>query len=198
MKSFLSVYGFFGSIKMVCYKMRTLLIFPQAKIIRFPFDIRGKKYIRVGKGFTTGHGCRIEAFSKNEEVTLTIGDNFQMNDYVHITAMKSVYIGNNVLLASKIYISDCNHGSYAGDEDDSQPDSIPAQRPLSYAPVMIEDNVWLGEFVSVLPGTTIGTGTIVGANSVVTKSLPPYVIAVGSPAKIIKQFNFDTQRWEKA
>ena len=64
-------------------------------------------------------------------------------------------------------------------------------------PVVIEDNVWLCEFVSVLPGVTIGKGTIVGANSVVSKSLPPNVIAVGSPAKIVKKYNFTTQKWEK-
>lgn len=197
MKKFLAVYGFWGSLKMAWFKVRTILLFPQAKIIRFPFDIRGKNYMHIGKGFTTGPGCRIEAFSENKEVTLTIGENFQMNDYVHITAMKSVIIGNNVLFASKIYISDCSHGSYAGNKHDSHPESIPAQRPLSYAPVVIEDNVWLGEFVSVLPGVTIGKGTIVGSNSVVSRSLPPYVIAVGSPAKPIKKFNFETEKWEK-
>ncbi len=111
--------------------------------------------------------------------------------------MKSVSIGNNVLLASKIYISDCSHGSYAGDEYDSHPDSIPHDRPLHAKPVVIEDNVWLGEFVSVLPGVTIGRGTIVGANSVVSKDLPPYVIAVGTPAKAIKVFNHETKKWEK-
>jgi lipopolysaccharide O-acetyltransferase len=63
--------------------------------------------------------------------------------------------------------------------------------------VAIEDNVWLGEFVSVLPGVTIGKGSIVGANSVVSKNLPPYVIAVGTPAKPIKKFNFETNKWEK-
>jgi lipopolysaccharide O-acetyltransferase len=68
---------------------------------------------------------------------------------------------------------------------------------LSFKPIIIEDNVWLGEFVSVLPGVTIGKGTIVGANSVVSKDLPKYVIAVGSPAKPVKKFNFSTQRWEK-
>lgn len=119
-----------------------------------------------------------------------------MNDYVHITAMESVVIGNNVLLASKIYISDCSHGSYLGDEFDSHPDSIPKERDMYSKPVVIEDNVWLGEFVSVLPGVTIGKGTIVGANSVVSKSLPAFVIAVGTPAKPIKKFNFQTERWE--
>ena len=178
-------------------KFRTLFIFPNARIIRFPIDIRGKKYIQVSKGFTTGVGCRIEAYPKTDKKVLFFGENFQMNDYVHITAMQSVKIGNNVLLASKIYISDCSHGTYSGNENDSHPDSIPHDRPLSSKPVVIEDNVWLGEFVSVLPGVTIGKGSIVGANSVVSKNLPPYVIAVGTPAKPIKKFNFETNKWEK-
>lgn len=178
-------------------KIRTLLTFPKARIIRFPIDIRGKKFIRIDSGFTSGVGCRIEAYPAENNITLFIGKNFQMNDYVHITAAKSVCIGDNVLLASKIYISDCTHGSYIGDENDSDPLLNPADRPLSVKPVIIEDNVWLGEFVSVLPGVTIGKGTIVGANSVVSKNLPPYVIAVGSPAKPIKFYNFESKRWEK-
>ena len=178
-------------------KFRTLFIFPNARIIRFPIDIRGKKYIQVSKGFTTGIGCRIEAYPETDKKVLFFGENFQMNDYVHITAMENVKIGNNVLLASKIYISDCSHGSYAGNENDSSPLSIPKNRKKFSNPVNIEDNVWLGEFVSVLPGVTIGKGTIVGANSVVSKSLPPNVIAVGTPAKPIKKFNFDNNKWEK-
>ena len=190
-------YGLLGIIKMLINLIRTKLTFQNARIIRFPIDIRGKKFIQVSKGFTTGVGCRIEAYPETDKKVLLFGENFQMNDYVHITAMESVKIGNNVLLASKIYISDCSHGSYSGDENDSYPDSIPHDRPLSSKPVAIEDNVWLGEFVSVLPGVTIGKGSIVGANSVVSKSLPPYVIAVGTPAKPIKKFNFDNNKWEK-
>ena len=190
-------YSFLQILFLSYCKIRTVLIFPKARIIRFPIDIRGKKFIQVSKGFTTGVGCRIEAYPKTDKKVLFFGENFQMNDYVHITAMESVKIGNNVLLASKIYISDCSHGSYSGDENDSHPGSIPHDRPLSSKPVVIEDNVWLGEFVSVLPGVTIGKGSIVGANSVVSKSLPPYVIAVGTPAKPIKKFNFETNKWKK-
>ena len=193
----LTRYSFSQLILLIYYKIRTMLTFSDARIIRFPIDIRGKKFIKVSKGFTTGVGCRIEAYPENNQQTLFFGENFQMNDYVHITAMEKVQIGNNVLFASKIYVSDCSHGSYAGDENDSSPDSIPHDRKLHSKPVVIEDNVWLGEFVSVLPGVTIGKGTIVGANSVVSKSLPPNVIAVGSPAKPIKKYNFETQRWEK-
>lgn len=184
-------------IQLGIFKLRTYFVFPNAKIIRFPIDIRGKKYMEVGNGFTTGFGCRLEAYPERNQKTLFIGDNFQMNDYVHISAMERIDIGNNVLLASKIFISDLSHGSYSGDENDSHPDSIPKNRKLFARSITIEDNVWLGEFVSVLPGVTIGKGTIVGANSVVSKTLPPYVVAVGTPAKPIKKFNFETNRWEK-
>lgn len=190
-------YGVLGVLKMFINLIRTKLTFSNARIIRFPIDIRGKKYIQISKGFTTGIGCRIEAYPKGNYKTLFIGENFQMNDYVHITALESVKIGKNVLLASKIYISDCAHGSYSGDNNDSNPKTPPNNRPLFSEPVVIEDNVWLGEFVSVLPGVTIGQGTIVGANSVVSKSLPPFVIAVGTPAKPIKKFNFENMKWEK-
>lgn len=111
--------------------------------------------------------------------------------------MENVTIGNNVLIASKIFISDLNHGSYGTEGIHDSPDIPPNERKLYAKPVIIEDNVWLGEFVSVLSGVTIGKGTIVGANSVVSRDLPKFVIAVGSPARPIKKYNFDTERWEK-
>ncbi|ALL04403.1 acetyltransferase [Pedobacter sp. PACM 27299] len=193
----ISKYGLIGSFKLFLSFFYTKLFHPKSRIIRLPFDIRNKKYINLGRNLTTGVGCRLEAYPIDNSVTLHFGDNVQVNDYVHITAMEHVYIGNNVLLASKIYISDCSHGSYIGDTNDSNPNTLPVDRKLIAKPVIIEDNVWIGEFVSVLPGVTIGKGTIVGANSVVTKSLPPYVIAVGSPAIPMKEFNFITGRWEK-
>lgn len=196
----LQTYGFFGMIKMIGYAICTKLFFPNSRIIRFPIDVRNKKYIDFGQSLTTGFGCRIETYpvDKNtKKKVLIFGNNVQLNDYVHITAMESVKIGNNVLMASKIYISDCSHGSYAGNKDDSSPNEIPIDRKMYSKPVIIEDNVWLGEFVSVLPGVTIGKGTIVGANSVVSKSLPENVIAVGTPAIPIKKYNFENQTWEK-
>jgi acetyltransferase-like isoleucine patch superfamily enzyme len=193
----LNRYSFYQILKLFYFKIRTKTVFKNARIIRFPFDVRGKQFMEISSGFTTGFGCRIEAYPINNKKVLFIGNNVQINDYVHITAMEKVVIGNNVLMASKIYISDCSHGSYSGNLNDSNPETIPADRPLHSKPVIIEENVWLGEFVSVLPGVTIGKGTIVGANSVVSKSLPNYVIAVGSPAKPIKKFNFVSNKWEK-
>lgn len=193
----LKQYSFFSLLELAYFKIKTFFVFKNARLIRFPIDLRGRQYMEVGKGFTTGKGCRLEAYPIGTSKTLFIDENFQMNDYVHITAMESVRIGKNVLLASKIYISDCSHGSYSGSDNDSSPAEIPKDRKMFSKPVVIEDNVWLGEFVSVLPGVTIGKGSIVGANSVVSKDLPANVIAVGSPAKIIKKYNLETQKWEK-
>jgi acetyltransferase-like isoleucine patch superfamily enzyme len=190
-------YSIFQMVKLGFDLLRTKLFYNEARIIRFPFDIRGRKYIKIGIGTTTGIGCRLEAYPiEGKSVVLRFGRNIQINDYVHITAMENVTLGNNVLIASKVYISDSSHGSYNGDGHDSHPDSVPIDRPYTTKPVIIEDNVWIGELVSILPGVTIGKGTIVGANAVVSKSLPPYVIAVGIPAKPIKKFNFETNHWD--
>lgn len=189
-------YGFLGSMRLFVSLIYTKIFFRKARIIRLPLDIRNRKNIDLGENLTTGVGCRLEAYPVENKVVLKFGKNVQINDYVHVSAMKNITIGNNVLMASKIFISDLNHGSYSGEEHDS-PDTPPNERKLYAKPVIIEDNVWLGEFVSVLSGVTIGKGTIVGANSVVSKSLPPYVIAVGTPAKPVKKYNFETKCWEK-
>ena len=179
-----------------CY-LFTKFYIPSARLLRLPIDIRGKKGIEFGNKLTTGYGCRLESFSQNGLKTLFFGNNIQINDYVHINALKSVRIGDNVLIASKVFITDLEHGSYIGDENDSNPNSIVKDRPLSSKPVIIGNNVWIGELCSVLPGVTIGDNSIIGANSVVTKSIPANSIAVGNPAKVIKQYNFSTNRWER-
>lgn len=190
-------YGILGSIRLLVSLIYTKIFFKQARIIRLPFDIRNKRFMILGDGFTTGIGCRLEAYPINNNKVLHIGKNVQINDYVHISAMEKVTIGDNVLIASKVFISDLNHGSYGSDNIHDSPDTPPNERKLYCKPIIIEDNVWLGEFVSVLQGVTIGRGTIVGANSVVSKNLPPYTIAVGAPAKVIKKYNFDNRKWER-
>jgi acetyltransferase-like isoleucine patch superfamily enzyme len=190
-------YGFNGLFKLFFFKINTILFFPNSRLIRLPSIVRGKKYIDFGSKLTTGVGCRFEAYNNQKsKKSLIFGKNIQLNDYVHITAMNNVVIGDNVLMASKIYISDCSHGFYSGEETDSSPEQYPIDRNYNISEVIIEDNVWLGEFVSVLPGVTIGKGAIIGSNSVVTKDIPANTIAVGSPAKVIKKYNFKTKRWE--
>lgn len=190
-------YGFFGIVRLVLYKIRTKFLFTNARLIRFPFRIRGRKYIQIGTGFTTGFNCRLDAFDFNNSnrILIKVGENVQINDDVHIAAVESVEIGDDVLIASKVFITDHNHGNYNGNEIQDSPLSSPNSRRIYTDAVKIEKNVWLGEFVCVLQGVTIGEGSIIGAMSVVTKSIPPYSIAIGSPAKVIKTFDFEKNEW---
>jgi lipopolysaccharide O-acetyltransferase len=189
-------YSFFKKLQLIYFVLRTKLICSKARIIRFPIELRGRQYIDFGINLTTGTGCRLEAFSETGEKTMRFGNNVQINDYVHICAMQNISIGDNVLMASHIYISDNSHGYYKGDENDTSPDIEPIKRIYYKSPVIIEDNVWIGEGVVVLPGVTLGKGCIIGANSVVSKDIMPHVIAAGSPAKPIKKYNFVNNRWE--
>ncbi len=159
------------------------------------YVVSGHKYISLGKKFNAGYALRLEAISsfgeQEFEPTLTIGDNVFINDYVHIGCINSVQIGNDVLFASKIFITDHNHGYYGAKDIGlhESPEIPPAKRILSNtSSVIIEDNVWLGETVTVLPGSHIGRGSIIGANSVVSGVIPPLSIAVGSPAVVIKEY----------
>lgn len=174
----------------------TKLFWKGARLIRFPAHIRGKKAIQYGIGFTTGYNCRIEINGILDSVKLKIGNNCVMGDYIHIVANHSVTIGNNVLLASRIFITDSNHGVYTGDSQ-SSPDQAPNTRPMFYAPVVIGNNVWIGENVSIMAGVHIGDGCVIGANSVVTKNVDKNTIVAGSPGKTIKQYNRDSKVWCK-
>jgi lipopolysaccharide O-acetyltransferase len=195
---FVDRYGICGLSKLACDVVISRLSFPGIKVMRRPYDIRGKRYVKIGKGFDSGVGLRIDALPLNKKVCVEIGRDVQINDYVHISACESVKIGNNVLMASKIFISDNNHGFYGFDDKHSDPFIPPIKRPLSHAPVEIGDNVWIGEFVAVLSGVRIGEGAVVGAMSVVNKDIPPFCMAVGSPARVIKKFNFTSGKWEAA
>jgi lipopolysaccharide O-acetyltransferase len=141
----------------------------------------------------------LDAFpeSKSNTTCIAIGSNVQINDYVHIAAISNITIGNNVLIASKVFITDHNHGEYGMNNYHDSPDMMPILRPLRSRPVIIEDNVWIGETVSILPGVKIGQGSVIGAQSVVTKDIPPNSVAIGAPARVIKQYDFESGKWQK-
>jgi acetyltransferase-like isoleucine patch superfamily enzyme len=156
----------------------------------FPMSLRGGKYIKLGTNVGIDQRLRLDAIEEflgdkfNPEII--IGDNVSIQKDCHIGAIDKIIIGNNVLLASKVYISDHSHGEITK-EALLLP---PALRKLySKGPVVIEDNVWLGEGVVVLPNVTIGENSIVGANSVVTKSIPRNSVVAGNPARIIRELD---------
>lgn len=122
---------------------------------------------------------------------LQIGERVAAQERVRISAAEWIVIGNDVLMASDILITDNNHGMDAGSEK-----SYMCQN-LKTGPVKIGNGCWIGEKCTVLPGSTIGEKSIIGANSVVTGSIPAYSIAAGVPAKVLKRWNFDAGQWEK-
>lgn len=188
-----SYYSTNEKIKNLISLINTKIFWKNAKLIRRPYYVRNKKNIKYGSGFTTGYNVRIEASST--KVSIYIGENVVIGDYCHIVGRKRLYIGDNTLIASRVFISDTSHGSYDCELADS-PEISPRDRKLSYKPVNIGSNVWIGENVSILQGVTIGNGAIIGANSVVTKDIPDNCIAVGVPAKVIKKYNFENCTWE--
>lgn len=193
-------YGLGGSIRMLFHLLRTRLFYSRARLIRFPFELRNHRYIDLGKGLTTGVGCRLEALPQGgaEKMCIRLGTNVQLNDYVHIGAIEQISIGNEVLIASKVFITDHNHGSFDAHTVPEEIRMSPISRPLYAKPVNIGDRCWLGENVVILPGVSLGEGCVVGASAVVTKSFPPYSLIIGNPARLYKRFNLERQQWELA
>ncbi|UUX96771.1 acyltransferase [Aquabacterium sp. J223] len=158
--------------------------------IREPRKILGGRYMRIGACFEAFPGLRIEAFDrhldKHFKPRLTIGDRVSINYDCHIGCVNEVSIGNDVLLASRVYIADHGHGDPVYSDIDLPPSR---RRVHSKGPVVIEDGVWIGEGACVLQGVRIGRHAIVGANAVVTRDVAPYTIVAGSPARTVRTLN---------
>lgn len=164
-----------------------------------PFRIIGHKYMKIGDNFSAGVNLWIEAVTRHGtdlfSPRIVIKDDVSVNDFVHIGATTFIEIGNNVLMGSKVFIADNNHGQYSG-PNQSSPYTPPNNRSLTRdSHVVIKDNVWIGENVSIMPGVTIGQGSIIGANSVVTKDVPAFSMAVGCPARVIKKYDEGLSSW---
>ena len=181
-----------------------LSVFGRSDISIFPDARLGSVgCMQIGKGFTAGRGLWLEAVTDyapaNQKFSpqLIIGDRVSVGEYVHIGCNHRIMIGDDVLMGSKIYITDHNHGIYRGDKTDN-PNIPPSDRQLTEGEsVEIGARCWIGEFVTILPGVTIGEGCIIGSHSTVTHDIPANSIAVGSPARVVKQWDEPTGQWLK-
>ena len=161
--------------------------------IRRPIELQGTERISIGSNVNIGWGAWLAASPHTgffKECELIIRDGVSIGNFTHIYATKKICIQKNVLIADKVYISDNLHGY----EDVSTP--IIKQPIVQKNEVEIGEGSWLGENVCVI-GASIGKHCIVGANSVVTKNIPDYCVIVGAPAKIVKRYCFEEQKWKK-
>lgn len=155
---------------------------------------RKRDFIRIGNGVVIRKYARINCYpawnaEKNNEPVITVGNNCNIGQRLSLLAGGKITIGDNVLIASDVLITSENHSI------DPEDEKYYKDQPLRCADVEIKEGCWIGEKVSILPGVSIGKKSVIGAGSVVTKSIPDYCIAVGSPARVIKQYDFEKHSW---
>ncbi|MFR1618736.1 sugar O-acetyltransferase [Megamonas funiformis] len=122
---------------------------------------------------------------------ISIGNNVIININCTFVDCNKITIGNNVLIASNVQIYTATHPVNISDRllDNWSYNNPHAFFNTYSLPVTIEDNVWIGGGVIILPGVTIGKNSVIGAGSVVNKSIPPNSLAVGNPCKVIRKIN---------
>lgn len=148
----------------------------------------GGRYITIGTKARIGTRGVLTAFDKYKTQRFTpviaIGDRVSIGGDCHISAIDRIEIADDVLFGEKVTITDHAHG-----ESTLSMFSIPPiARPLYTAgPVFIEENVWVGDKVTILPNVRIGRNSIIGSNAVVTKDIPANCVAGGVPARVIRE-----------
>lgn len=139
--------------------------------------------IFIGDQVLIAHGARLDSIltyaNDAYDGSIHIGNRTSIQPYVHLAAATALRIGHDVLMGSRVYITDHDHQF-------AEPTVHVAYQPLTVEPVCVEENVWIGENAVILKGVTIGHHAIIGANSVVTRDVPPFAIAGGVPAQVIK------------
>lgn len=169
-----------------CIRHRFASFGAGSRIYPSPDMLVGEKYVSLGKDVTVGKHVQLTAWDRFLDQRFTpsivIGDGCSIGDGAHITAVNRIELGKNVLTGKYVLITDNSHGG----ADQSMLSVAPNRRPVvSKGPVIIGDNVWIGEKASILPGVRIGDGAIIGAGAVVTKDVPAGHMAVGVPARVI-------------
>jgi acetyltransferase-like isoleucine patch superfamily enzyme len=134
-----------------------------------------------------GEGAHFEPhawISVLERARLTIGAGVAVNAGVFVSVVESVEIGAGTALSNGVFVSDGQH------RFDGPPTPFLHQGMWSKGPLRIGENVWVGVNAAVMGNVTIGDWSIIGANSVVTHDVPPGCVAVGTPARVIRELPF--------
>lgn len=159
------------------------------KTVRFEHlgKLGGGKFISIGAYSDVQQFTYLTAWpghnANGRKPEIIIGNDCHIGAFNHITCIDSIIIGDGFVSGKWVTITDNGHGG-TSKEDMMLPVS---KRPIvSKGPIRIGKNVWVGDKATILAGVTIGDGSIIAANSVITKDVPPYSVVAGSPAKIIK------------
>lgn len=147
--------------------------------------------LRMGNNICIGNNCRLGRHLllrcykiSDVEPTINIGSGVNIGDFSTISSCNRIDIEDGVRLGRMVMITDNAHGHTNNIEELL---ISPIDRPLvSKGPIYIERNVWIGEKATILPGVTIGEGSVIAANAVVTSNIPPFSVAAGVPARVIK------------
>ena len=156
-----------------------------------PLRLDGTENIIIGDYVSVGYKTWLAALplTGEKECVLELQDRVTIGHFNHIFSTKRIVIESDVITAGKVYISDNLHGY----KDVNTP--IQNQPIVQNREVVIGEGSWLGVNVCIL-GAKVGKHCVVGANSVVTKDIPDYCVAVGAPAYVIKRYDFVTNRWQ--
>jgi acetyltransferase-like isoleucine patch superfamily enzyme len=161
---------------------RAFAAFGRRTVLELPVRLEGVERIAIGDDVYVGAGSWLQVLAGDgAHVALQIGDGTSIAGTCVLSAAQSVSVGRNVLFARNVYVSDHSHAF----DDVTRP--VLAQGVDRVAPVAIGDGAWLGQNVVVCPGVRIGRGAVVGANSVVKDDVPDHAVAVGAPARVVKE-----------
>lgn len=137
----------------------------------------------INSGYHLSMYSPVKLLIDRKEATIIIGDNTRIHGSC-IHAFNSITIGNNCLIAANCQIMDGGGHDLSFSNVSNRINTVGACKPVE-----IQDNVWIGANCIIMPGVTIGGGSVIAAGSVVTKSIPSMCIAGGNPAKVIKTFS---------
>jgi acetyltransferase-like isoleucine patch superfamily enzyme len=156
--------------------------FGKRSVLQPPVRLTGEKRIAIGSGVFVGSGSWLQVLAGVDEgIALTIGDRTSIAGQCVVSVAARVELGSDVLLARNVYIADHSH------RIDDLEVPIGRQGIADVSPVTICDGAWLGQNVVVCPGVRIGHGAVVGANSVVKHDIPDHAVAVGAPARVVRE-----------
>ena len=166
---------FFGKFGFLSYIGKPVFLFGIAKIY-------------IGNKVRIYPNVRLEAHGKDSRIE--IQDDVRIAQNVHITSGANLVIGKSTTILANTFITNIDH-------DYSKIGVNILDQEMIIRETSIGENCFIGMGVAIQAGTILGKQCIVGANSVVRGAFEDYTVIVGSPAKVVKKYNFETQKWEK-